>query len=93
MTRYACSNPACPPRKPLTADAAPTCYTCGGAMAVATVVRANAATASWSFGDVHFKGVMDGPFFDYSGHDPSKATGERLDLLEKLLGPDRKSVV
>lgn len=34
MTRYACSNPGCPPRTPVPADGAPTCYTCGGAMAV-----------------------------------------------------------
>lgn len=42
MTRYACSNPACPPRDPVTADAAPTCYTCGGVMA-AVVGRTHAA--------------------------------------------------
>lgn len=33
MTRYACSNPACPPREPVTAEAVPTCYTCNGTMA------------------------------------------------------------
>lgn len=33
MTRYACSKPGCPQRAAVTAETAPTCYTCGEAMA------------------------------------------------------------
>ncbi len=33
MTAYACSNPLCPRREPVSADTAPTCYTCGRPMA------------------------------------------------------------
>ncbi len=33
MTRYTCSNPSCPKREPVTADAAPRCYTCDRPMA------------------------------------------------------------
>lgn len=39
MTRYACTQPGCPRRPAVTADTAPNCYTCGGAMAEVTPPR------------------------------------------------------
>lgn len=66
MTRYACTQPSCPRREPVTAADAPTCYTCGGKMAEVTTTRAtyDPCTAQISFNGVRINGVLDGPFIE-----------------------------
>jgi hypothetical protein len=60
MTRYACSNPSCPKREPVTAETAPTCYTCGRTMVIAVPTH-DPAHAWFEFGGVHANSEMEEP--------------------------------
>ncbi len=78
MTRYACTQPGCPRRPAVTADAAPTCYTCGGTMA--EVARPVFILEPYIYED---------DFFDCKKYDPSRATDEDLQRLVELTGTHR----
>lgn len=64
MTRYACTQPSCPRRSPVSAAEPPTCYTCGGKMAAvlrtiddAEVLHSDNIHWPPPFEDVAFDGV------------------------------------